>query len=396
MPSTHLTKAVVERLPFAQDGQILYWDTKLRGFGLLVGRRTKTYVAQRSGGRRRKIGRADHLAADAAREKALGVLAELAAGKEPESNTLTLRQAADLHRRRMRNKECSERSLSDLDQRLSYLADWMDRPLAEITRHDAATRHRKIGKNGKTPYIANSVFRAFRAIYNTARKKHDLPENPAIGVDWYKERRRREPVENLPEWWRKVVAMRDHPVRRAFNLFVISTGLRREDARTVRWEHIDFKRGTIHRPKPKGGEDRAFTVPLSRFTLGILRHIQRHNAQHWPRCPWVFPCRRRNGRIGPFSDADWQRTVKGKKTRMLPSPHRLRDSYASIAHDVGVSKLSRKILMNHTVESQGDVTDGYIRPSLEALRIHQDQISLALLKYVRRANIVATVRANAS
>lgn len=391
MPSAHLTKATVDRLPFAEQGQILYWDTKLRGFGLLVGRQTKTYVAQRSGGRRKTLGRADHLRADEAREKALGVLSDLAAGEEPEVKLLTLGQAADMHRRRMRNKGCSPRSLADLDYYLTnYLADWLDRPLAEITRADAATRHRKIGKNGKTPYIANSVFRCFRAIYNTARKKHSLPENPAIGVDWYKERRRREPVEDLPAWWRQVVAMRDHPIRRAFNLFVISTGLRREDARTVRWEHIDFKRCTIHRPKPKGGEDRAFTVPLSPFTLGILRHIQRHNEKHWPRCPLVFPCRRSNGRIGPLDDVSWQRTVKGKKTRMLPSPHRLRDSYASIAHDVGVPALARKILMNHVVEAGGDVTDGYIRPSLDALRIHQEQVSASLLKLVRTGRAIRT------
>ena len=50
----------------------------------------------------------------------------------------------------------------------------------------------------------------------------------------------------------------------------------------VRWEHVDCEAGTIHRPKPKGGEDRAFTVPLSEEVLGILRRRreQRRAVRH--------------------------------------------------------------------------------------------------------------------
>jgi integrase len=44
-------------------------------------------------------------------------------------------------------------------------------------------------------------------------------------------------------------------------LFLVSTGLRSLDARTLRREHVDFAAGTLPRPRPKGGEDQAFTVP---------------------------------------------------------------------------------------------------------------------------------------
>jgi integrase len=46
---------------------------------------------------------------------------------------------------------------------------------------------------------------------------------------------------------------------------------------------VDFEKGTIHRPKPKGGEDRAFTVPVSRAVLDILRRRREENAIIFPR-----------------------------------------------------------------------------------------------------------------
>ncbi len=63
-----------------------------------------------------------------------------------------------------------------------------------------------------------------------------------------------------------------NPIRRAFHLFVLYTGLRSEDARTVQWRDVDWDAGTLHRPTPKGGVDRAFTIPLSRRALAVLRY----------------------------------------------------------------------------------------------------------------------------
>ena len=41
-----LTKRNIDRLPFTESGQIIYWDTDLPGFGLLVGKRSKTFLVQ--------------------------------------------------------------------------------------------------------------------------------------------------------------------------------------------------------------------------------------------------------------------------------------------------------------------------------------------------------------
>ena len=53
MPSIKIIKGTVDRLAHPPKGQKLFMDEALKGFGVLVGTNTKTYVAQRDiGGRR--------------------------------------------------------------------------------------------------------------------------------------------------------------------------------------------------------------------------------------------------------------------------------------------------------------------------------------------------------
>lgn len=46
MAKLKLTKAAVEKVPLTVKGQEVYWDTDLKGFGLLVGMNTKSFVVQ--------------------------------------------------------------------------------------------------------------------------------------------------------------------------------------------------------------------------------------------------------------------------------------------------------------------------------------------------------------
>lgn len=51
---------------------------------------------------------------------------------------------------------------------------------------------------------------------------------------------------------------------------------------------------------------------------------------------------------------------------MLPSPHRLRDTFLTAAHECDVRELNIKTLANHALPG-GDGTEGYIRPDVEHL-----------------------------
>lgn len=209
--------------------------------------------------------------------------------------------------------------------------------------------------------------------------------------------RRRSPIAwaELSSWWATVESLKN-PVRRDVQRLLLLTGLRSTDGKTIRWEHIDFEAGTLHRPKPKGGEDRAFTIPLCSYVLDMLKRRKEENEQRFPGSPWVFPVHRRKQLVSHIIEVDEQREVDGKRLRgFIPSPHRLRDTFLSAAHDCNVSPLDQKALANHALPSS-DITEGYIRPGLEHLREVAEKIAAFLLgKAGQRSAPLAIVRGEA-
>jgi integrase len=297
----------------------------------------------------------------------------------------TLAEAIELHLRAMRAKGCAPGSMTALQEACArHLGLWMERPLSSLRRHEVATRHEDL-TDSSGPYCANSVMAHFRAVYNTAvRRFVDLPAtNPVLAVTFNTVKRRRQPVpwEELPDWYRRVQALRN-PVRRDLQLLLLFTGLRSLDARTIRHEHVDFEAGTLHRPKPKGGEDRAFTIPVSRFVLEVLQRRFRKNEED---DGWVFPSRNSNGRVTHVHNLQEERVVDGRRVSYLPTPHRLRDTFATAAHEAQVHPLDLKVLMNHALPAGNDVTLGYIRPSVEHLRVSVEQIAAFLEERLRAA-----------
>jgi integrase len=396
------TASVRERCRPPEEGEVtaggrqvlyrFYWDTELRGFALVVGARTRTFIVQKDvRGRsvRVTIGRLGAWTVDQARKRARELVVQMDSGVDPNAREreesargVTLAEAVEMHLSTMRAKSCAPRSLQVIrDECRRHLSDWLQRPLGSITRNECAQRHERITERSGR-YAANRVLQSFRACYNTAaRRMDDLPPNPVVGVTFNKVRRRREPVPwaQLPAWRARVDAIAN-PIRRDLQLFVLLTGLRSADARTVRWEHVDFERGTVHRPKPKGGEDRAFTVPVSRAVLEILQRRRDENALLYPDDHgWVFPSKDMDGHVSHVAQAKEQRYEMGRKVEHLPSPHRLRDTFASAAHEARVHPLDLKVLMNHTLPAGDDVTEGYIRPSIEHLRGAVEQVAAFLL-----------------
>lgn len=374
-----ITKTVAdEAQPTIVDGaprQRLYLDSELKGFGLCVGAKAKTFFVQRDiAGKtvRVTVGRYGVFTVAQAREDARELLIKMTKGINPNREkerrrtvSMTLEDALSMHLDS--NKQHAKRTTGNyrylVDQ---YLSDWLKRPLIELTRKDCRDRHQKIGTDNG-PYAANSALRVVRATYNTALKvNEELGVNPTIAVDWYPEERRKAaiPSAKIAAWYSEVLQL-TNVIRRDYLLFVLFTGLRRENASSVCWEHVDWDNRALLIPEPKGG--RPFMLPLPDVLIDLLKSRQgcETTSSIFPKSPWVFPAESESGHIAePREDFTVNFTIHG-----------LRNTFITVAESLDVSPYAIKMLVNHSTPDKQDVTAGYITPELERLRAPMQLIS---------------------
>lgn len=380
------------RLPYAVSGQYKVYDTELKGFLVVVGKRTKTFAAQgafwRDGVRefaaRKKIGEVGDITSREARAKAKDILATIAKGERPgeerkvRPGAVTLRKAWERYRDgHMIRKVRDARTIENYRDHMERLfADWLDQPLGKLGRQPklVADRHDKISaENG--PYIANGAMRSLRAVYNHARKTNpDLPPaNPVTAIDWNTEQRRNTGMGagDMESWFAALTAL-TNPIRREFHLMTLLSGSRPTALKNVRIEHIDFRNRLLHIPKPKGGVKKAFDIPLSRPMVRCILRAMRTGRILYPDQAefWLFP-----------ADSDSGHLIEHKEERDVLSKwgNDLRQSYRTLAQAAGVSELDIHLLMNHSLPG---VNAGYItRDSLlrDHLRKQQERISKVIV-----------------
>lgn len=387
-----LTDKNVAALRGNPGGQYLARDTELGGFFVLIGARKRTYMIQadlRTSRRREtirmKVGDAERMTARDARARAKVLLGAIASGEDPRvvrrgkgpvrnSAVPTLREAWERYRTShlLRKGRAGSTIHHYRDHVERVLADWLDTPLSDLAadprlvadRHDQLTR-----ENGWA--MANGAMRSLRAIYNHARRTcRELPaDNPTMGVDWNPLVRRDTGMglQDLPDWFEQLAKV-ENPVRREFHLMSLLSGSRPEALKQVRLADVDLKRRVMHIRKPKGGEERAFDIPLSRPMLESILRLRRLAPILYPgpAREWLFP-----------SDAPSGRLVEHGEKRSVLSHwgNDLRQSYRTLGQAAGLSEIDMHLLMNHSLPG---VNAGYItRHKLlgDHLRGQQERLS---------------------
>ena len=290
-----------------------------------------------------KLGDAGELSARDARKKAKDALGKIARGERPgeegapRRGEVTLREAwgryKDAHLIRKNRGPRTVKGYQDhMDQ---HFADWLDRSLARLGRNPqlVTERHDKVSREAG-PYAANGCMRTLRAVY---------------------------------------------PIRREFHLLSLLSGSRPEALKSARPEHLDLRRRILHLPRPKGGEKKAFDIPLSRPMMrSIVRLIRAARIIHPDQAEfWLFPADSASGRLVEHKE---ERDVLAKWG------NELRQSYRTLAQPAGVSELDVHLLMNHSLPG---VNAGYItrhRLLENHLRQQQDKISAVVMAAAARGS----------
>ena len=226
----------------------------------------------------------------------------------------------------------------------------------------------------RSPAFANLAMRYLRAVFNFAIAEYAaadgtpvLMHNPVAHLSrtraWYRVGRRQtviKPHQLAP--WLKAVMTLPNQVMQDYFLFILLTGLRREEAATLKWADVDIEARTFTLADTKA--HRSHTLPLSDFLLEMLK-------------------RRKADTKGDFVFGDSQdRKVSNVRyaiekvegaSGLSFCVHDLRRTFATIAESLDIPAYALKRLLNHA--TGGDVTAGYIVVDVERLRPPMQRIT---------------------
>ncbi len=392
-----ITKSYVDKLSTPATGQAFIRDIELKGFAVrITSTGAKSFILEkRIDGKVKRVtlGRYPELTVEQARKEAHKLLGHIATGRNPIAEkkqevlkSTTLKQAFDDFVRVRKNLK--ERTLYDY-RRLMKVAfvDWQDKTLTNVSKDMVTKRHSKIGADRGEAY-ANLSMRFLRALFNFAIAQYEdgaghsiLRENPVARITqtraWYRVERRQTVIKSyqLLPWYQAVMSLKQdklskQPVLVAdYLLFLLFTGLRRQEVATLKWSDIDLKDRTFTLTNTKNREP--LTLPLSDFIYHLLENRKADSESGYVfsgdgKAGYLIEPRRQVQRVVQISGVSF-------------TLHDLRRTFITIAESIDISAYALKRLVNHKMTN--DVTAGYIVSDVERLRKPMEQISRRLLQY---------------
>jgi len=350
-------------------------DSKLAGYYIRIRPNgKKTYCVQaRLGGSGRKlgltIGDCNLYSQDEARETAAEWLRNIKEGINP----------------KVKIKAESAKTKTLLDFAIDYVS--INKNLAESTRIDYTSRLKNcMPKLVKKPVIelsANDVVewwkqcsgsRNYQVAYAYARKSLDVAKtqlyitrNPFVEakilIGNFPPPNRKEthiPENQLFNFIEALLNVKVTSTMKSLILFLLLTGKRITESKTLKWADIDWKTGTITLRKTKSGK--VDVIPMTKFLYAMLRYRRdRLNPEakrisERPHPIFVFPNNAGSGHI-----IDIRKALKKLSNEaglgFTLTPHDFRRTFATACEEIEMKNEEIAILLNH---AKRDVTEGYI------------------------------------
>lgn len=388
-----LTKSTIDSLPLQAEGQRLHTDRDLGGFALLIGQTAKSYIIQadlHGKPKRITIGKHGLYTPDEARRKAYKLLQLIREGVDPTAKkreakretpppTMTLKQTFEKYLQVRPLKPATRKDYSQVFRR--SFDDWLDLSITKISKSMILEKHERNKKRFGAPY-ADYGMRIVSALMNFAAaldEKLSEADNPvrvlSLTRAWTNLKPRTNYIteEQLPKWFKAIEELREEGSESSITTgldyltFVLFTGLRRNEAATLRWENINFNERTVTIEETKNGE--THVLPLTDYLLQLLQ--RRKEEAYIFDSPWVFPSVRYKGKH--LTEPRYVADLVTEKCGVKFTIHDLRRTFCTVAEGLDLSYYAIKKLMNHKLS--GDVTWGYQRSTVKRLREPMEKIT---------------------
>ncbi len=397
----NFSKKVIESIvaPELKTARKVYQDSKIAGLQLRVtaiGNKTfSVYKKLKGKPVRVTLGKYPNLSVQQARMLAQSVLAEMAMGRNPntekkcnQASQTTLLQAFELM---ISTRTYKLGTIKDYRRSINTaFKDWQNTPLREITRDNVVTRYKKLSKTA--PTRANNAMRVLRATFNFAKGAYEaqdgfslFPDNPVLKLNhlraWNPNRRKQTIIQRheLKAWF-QAVQKNDHKLNtlkgsttRDYLILILLTGLRRTEAASLTWDCIDLQGKSIIIYDTKNHDD--FRFPLSHALHTILSRRSTLCKQQGHQYVFPSPLKANTHLVEPKYTINKIKKASGVNFTL----HDLRRTFMTIAESLDISTIALKRLVNHRVD-YNDVTSGYVIHDVERLREPMQRITDFILE----------------
>lgn len=389
--STHkITKSYVDRVSFPEKGQAFHRDSQLKGFALRVTQAgSRSFILEKRIHKKLKritLGRYPEITVEMARKEALKYLGEIATGHDPIANRqrivaeqLTLEDVWKDYKRVKCNLKPQTYEQYGMYFR-GELKDWMKKPLNAINKDMVISKHNDI-LSSKSPSYANVCLRVVSAIFKFAKFHYEdtngaslFPVNPVERLGqlkvWAKEPRRQNIITDsqLPVFYNALVSLKKNTIsiRQSvfmdYLVFLLLTGLRKNEAATLKWENVDFDERTFYIADTKNGEP--LTLPMSDMVYSILKSLNTKRINEY-----VFFTEQ----AGYLKHTSHLLKEFVESSGVKFTFHDLRRTFITVAESLDISAYAIKRLVNH--RGGNDVTQGYVIATHGRLREPMQRIT---------------------
>ena len=344
MPTCKLTKRTIDALPSPEGRDEIWWDEDLKGFGLKctpAGRKVFLVQYRPAGDRRnpRKytIGEFGSVTPYRARVEAQRVLAERAAGRDPQAEKqiskrrIASERVADLAaeflaRHASQNRTAAETTRIFRREVLPYWGSWT---VEEVRKRDVITLLDRLRERG-APIMANRVLAAVRTFFNWCIGRGILEVSPCSGIAAPAREQARHRILSDEELAAVLTAARE--IAFPFGSLVEAlalTGQRRDEVGRMTWEHLDLRRHIWVIPGEHAKNGKPHLVHLSAPMRSLLRATPRtgdvvFSADGQTLFQGYSKAKARLDRLSGVSDwtlHDLRRTVVSGMARLGVAPH---------------------------------------------------------------------------